>query len=58
MTPLCVPRCVATQFLIHNSQFSVFADGHSVREIAYLLLYSEQHVFRVLDQAEKKILKR
>lgn len=35
-----------------------YMDGHSVREIAYLLLYSEQHVFRVLDQAEKKILKR
>lgn len=35
-----------------------YMDGHSVREIAYMLLYSEQHVFRVLDQAEKKILKR
>lgn len=33
-----------------------YMDGHSVREIAYRIAYSEQHIFRVLDTAEKKIL--
>jgi hypothetical protein len=32
-----------------------YIEGRSVREIAYQLAYSEQHMFRVLDQAEKKI---
>ena len=33
-----------------------YMDGRSVREIAYSLNYSEQHIFRVLNRAEKKIL--
>lgn len=34
-----------------------YIDGKSVREIAYVLTYSEQHIFRVLQQAERKISK-
>lgn len=34
-----------------------YIDGVSVREIAYRLSYSEQHIFRVLSTAEKKIQK-
>ncbi len=32
-----------------------YMEGRSVREIAYALNYSEQHIFRVLDRAELKI---
>lgn len=32
-----------------------YMDGCSGREIAYRLTYSERHVFRVLESAEKKI---
>ena len=35
-----------------------YMDGMSVREIAYSLNYSEQHIFRILQQAENKIMKR
>jgi RNA polymerase sigma factor (sigma-70 family) len=31
-----------------------YMDGMSVREIAYALNYSEQHIFRILQQAERK----
>lgn len=34
-----------------------YMEGYSAREIAYKLAYSEQHVFRVLNAAEKKIAK-
>jgi len=32
-----------------------YMEGRSVREIAYSLNYSEQHIFRILQQAERKI---
>ncbi len=32
-----------------------YISGKSVREIAYVLSYSEQHLFRVLQQAERKV---
>lgn len=32
-----------------------YMDGCSVREIAYRINYSEQHIFRVLQEAERKI---
>lgn len=32
-----------------------YMDGCSAREIAYRLVYSEQHIFRVVKQAEKHI---
>lgn len=32
-----------------------YMDGYSGREIAYRLTYSERHVFRVLEDAEKKL---
>lgn len=32
-----------------------YIDRYSVREIAYRLNYSEQHIFRVLSNAEKEI---
>ena len=32
-----------------------YLDGQSVREISYNLAYSEQHVFRVIGNAERKI---
>lgn len=32
-----------------------YMDGYSVREIAYRISYSEQHVFRVLQRAENAI---
>ena len=32
-----------------------YMDGRSVREIAYSLNYSERHMFRVLECAERKI---
>lgn len=31
-----------------------YMEGRSVREIAYALNYSEQHIFRILKQAERK----
>ena len=34
-----------------------YLEGHSVREIAYSLNYSEQHIFRILTIAEKIIQK-
>lgn len=34
-----------------------YIDGYSVREIAYRMVYSEQHIFRTLSNAEKKIAK-
>lgn len=30
-----------------------YIDGYSVREVAYRITYSEQHIFRVLQKAEK-----
>lgn len=35
-----------------------YIDGNSVREIAYRISYSEQHIFRVLKNAEGKILQK
>ena len=32
-----------------------YMDGMSVREIAYSLNYSEQHIFRILQRAEENI---
>lgn len=32
-----------------------YIDGKSVREIAYVLSYSEQHIFRVLQQGERNV---
>lgn len=32
-----------------------YLEGRSVREISYNLAYSEQHVFRVIGNAERKI---
>lgn len=32
-----------------------YMDGNSVREIAYRISYSEQHIFRVLERAEEKV---
>ena len=32
-----------------------YMDGMSVREIAYSLNYSEQHIFRILQRAEESI---
>lgn len=32
-----------------------YIEGRSVREIAYQLAYSEQHVFRVVSNAERKL---
>ena len=34
-----------------------YMDGMSVREIAYSLNYSEQHIFRILQRAEQSIIK-
>lgn len=34
-----------------------YIEGHSAREIAYYLNYSEQHIFWVLSHAEKEINK-
>ena len=34
-----------------------YLDGCSVREIAYRINYSEQHIFRALQRAEEKMLK-
>lgn len=34
-----------------------YIDGCSVREIAYRISYSEQHIFRVLKNAEERIFK-
>ena len=34
-----------------------YMDGHRAREIAYLLSYSEQHIYRVLAEAEKDIIR-
>lgn len=32
-----------------------YLEGRSAREISYNLAYSEQHVFRVIGNAERKI---
>ena len=34
-----------------------YMEGFSVRDIAYKLNYSEQHIFRIVSRAEKKINK-
>ena len=33
-----------------------YIDGYSVREIAYRMVYSERHIFRALESAEKRIV--
>ena len=38
-----------------NAMWERYIEGHSVREIAYCLNYSEQHIFRILTIAENKI---
>lgn len=38
-----------------NAMWMRYIEGHSVREIAYCLNYSEQHIFRILTIAENKI---
>jgi DNA-directed RNA polymerase specialized sigma subunit len=40
-----------------NAMWMRYIEGHSVREIAYSLNYSEQHIFRILQIAERKIQK-
>ena len=40
-----------------NAMWMRYIEGHSVREIAYSLNYSEQHIFRILTIAERKIQK-
>ena len=40
-----------------NAMWMRYIEGHSVREIAYSLNYSEQHIFRILTIAEQKIRK-
>lgn len=40
-----------------NAMRMRYLEGRSVREIAYYLNYSEQHVFRTISHAEEKILK-
>jgi len=40
-----------------NAMRMRYIEGHSVREIAYSLNYSEQHIFRVLTIAERKTQK-
>ena len=34
-----------------------YMEGHSVRDIAYSLNYSEQHIFRIVARTEKKLNK-
>lgn len=34
-----------------------YMEGHSVRDIAYRLNYSEQHIFRIVARTEKKLNK-
>lgn len=43
--------------LQRNAMRMRYIEGRSVREIAYYLNYSEQHVFRVISRTEEKILK-
>ena len=38
-----------------NAMRMRYIEGHSVREIAYSLNYSEPHIFRILQIAERKI---
>ena len=38
-----------------NAMRMRYIEGHSVREIAYSLNYSEPHIFRILTIAERKI---
>lgn len=47
-----------TDPLEKTSMHMRYIDGYSVREIAYRINYSEQHIFRVLSRAEEKISKR
>lgn len=44
--------------LQRNAMRMRYLEGRSVREIAYYLNYSEQHVFRVISRAEAKINKK
>ena len=41
-----------------NAMWMRYIEGHSVREIAYSLNYSEQHIFRILTIAERNIQKK
>lgn len=41
-----------------RSMLMRYIEGHSVREIAYSLNYSEQHIFRILTIAERNIQKK
>lgn len=43
--------------LQRNAMRMRYIEGRSVREIAYYLNYSEQHIFRVIQMAEEKINK-
>lgn len=43
--------------LQRNAMRMRYIEGRSVREIAYYLNYSEQHIFRVIQTAEEKINK-
>lgn len=43
--------------LQRNAMRMRYIEGRSVREIAYYLNYSEQHIFRVISSAEEKINK-
>ena len=43
--------------LQRNAMRMRYIEGRSVREIAYYLNYSEQHIFRIISRAEEKINK-
>ena len=52
------PRIDALELpLQRNAMRMRYIEGRSVREIAYYLNYSEQHIFRVIQAAEEKINK-
>lgn len=53
LKPLIAALDIPLQRLVVEMRY---IDGHSVREISYRLAYSEQHIFRVLSQAECEIL--
>lgn len=43
--------------LQRNAMRMRYMEGRSVREIAYCLNYSEQHIFRLLQRAENRLQK-
>lgn len=43
--------------LLQQAMTMRYMEGYSVRDIAYKLNYSEQHIFRTVNRGEKKINK-